>query len=439
MLSFASKIFRSTVALRVPKTNLVPVLRDRFSLGRPGHDRVLACNALGSYGTFTFLRSVWSSVVTASAFGKHEASCAMENTIEKDLKAQLAAFQARVIAQGDKVRSLKKANANRTTIDQEVAVLLELRKSLTLCEAKAESLKPLYTRCRSQLENLAKRRSFFFPSFEIYGGVAGLFDFGPPGCALKAELEAFWRRFFVLQEDMLEISATCLTPHMVLQTSGHVDRFSDLMTCDTVTGDCFRADKLVEDFAASRLASKKLLPDEVERYEMLQRNAAALSAAELAELFTSERILAPVTGNPLEYPFPFNLMFRTRLGPKEDVNDSGKAYLRPETAQGLFVNFRRLLEYNGGKMPFAVAQLGLGFRNEIAPRNALLRVREFPMAEIEYFVDPQNKSHAKFFTVEHIKLPLFPKKRQLTDGQLELNLTLREAVHQGIIANETLA
>lgn len=363
-----------------------------------------------------------------------------EPEAEKDFTNELAACRARVSAQGDKVRNLKKTNTEPAVLDAEVALLIELRKKLMLREAEVESLKPLYTRCRAQLENLAKRRSFFFPSFEIYGGVAGLFDFGPPGCALKAELEAFWRRFFVLEEDMLEISGTCLTPHAVLKTSGHVDRFCDLMTCDTVSGECYRADKLVEDFVASRLANKDALTAaQVEYYECLERRAGALSAEQLAEVFDKEKITAPITGNPLGYPFPFNLMFKTRLGPKEDETDIGKAYLRPETAQGIFVNFRRFLEYNGGKMPFAVAQRGLGFRNEIAPRNALLRVREFPMAEIEYFVDPQDKSHPKFQSVQHIKLPLFPRERQLTDGQLEINLTLREAVNTKIIANESLA
>jgi glycyl-tRNA synthetase len=112
----------------------------------------------------------------------------------------------------------------------------------------------------------------------------------------------------------------------------------------------------------------------------------------LEEAITKYQITSPETGNKLSKPFPFNLMFETQIGP------SGKqiGYMRPETAQGIFVNFKKLLEYNGGKMPFAAAQIGLAFRNEISPRSGLIRVREFLMAEIEHFVNPENKNHSKF-------------------------------------------
>ena len=117
-----------------------------------------------------------------------------------------------------------------------------------------------------------------------------------------------------------------------------------------------------------------------------------MSRDELMEAFTSLSIVSPSSQGPLSPPFPFNLMFETQIGP------TGKfiGYLRPETAQGIFVNYRRLLEFNNGKMPFACAQVGLAFRNEIAPRQGLLRVREFTLAEIEHFVQPNNKQHPKF-------------------------------------------
>lgn len=111
----------------------------------------------------------------------------------------------------------------------------------------------------------------------------------------------------------------------------------------------------------------------------------------------------PDTGNSLSNATPFNLMFENSIGPSGYM----KGYLRPETAQGIFINFRRLIEFNNGKMPFAAAQVGMGFRNEISPRQGLLRVREFTMAEIEHFIDPLNKNHPKFQTVAHMKLPLF--------------------------------
>ncbi len=132
-------------------------------------------------------------------------------------------------------------------------------------------------------------------------------------------------------------------------------------------------------------------------------------------------------------PFPFNLMFKTTIGPE----GTSVGYLRPETAQGMFVNFRRLLEYNQQKMPFAAAQIGLGFRNEIAPRNGLLRVREFCMAEIEHFLDPLEKNHPKFGLIADKSLVLFPQEAQLGTGRV-VNMTVGEAVRAGIIDNETL-
>eukprot|EP00922_Rhytidocystis_sp_ex-Travisia-forbesii_P071282 GHVS01106394.1.p1 GENE.GHVS01106394.1~~GHVS01106394.1.p1 ORF type:complete len:645 (-),score=88.21 GHVS01106394.1:2511-4445(-) len=314
------------------------------------------------------------------------------------------------------------------------------------------SAQPLYLRCRSQLENLLRRRFFIAPSFEIYGGVSGLFDYGPPGCALKAEVEALWRQHFVLAENMLEISGPCLTPYSVLKTSGHVDRFTDLMTKDPVTHECFRADKLLEE-AIDRIlepTDKKQAPpseDKRKELELMRRHADAMTADELTAAFEQLDIRSP-DGNVFSKPFPFNLMFGTKIGPKqaEDETQSkteataGAAFLRPETAQGIFVNFRRLLDCNGGKMPFAAAQIGLGFRNEIAPRNGLLRVREFQMAEIEHFVHPGSKGHPKFAQVQDMCLPLFSRKQQsLPGGQVEHNIPLFTAVASEMIANETLA
>lgn len=137
--------------------------------------------------------------------------------------------------------------------------------------------------------------------------------------------------------------------------------------------------------------------------------------------------------NDLTKPFPFNLMFKTTIGP--EGNSVG--YLRPETAQGLFVNFRRLLDYNLQRMPFAASQIGLGFRNEISPRNGLLRVREFCMAEIEHFVNPKEKTHPKFSRVASKVLVLFPATAQLETGRT-VNMSIGEAVATGVVNNETL-
>ncbi|CUV07647.1 unnamed protein product [Cryptosporidium hominis] len=298
---------------------------------------------------------------------------------------------------------------------------------------------------REALENLLKRRFFIAPSFEIYGGVAGLFDYGPPGCALKSEVESFWRRHFVLAEDMLEISATCLTPYNPLKASGHVDRFTDSMITDIKTNEYYRADKVLEEYVENRLKEKSSNPpkseEEKNELETLGIKAGSMSIDEIKESLNKYQIKPP-SGGEWSEPYPFNLMFRTKIGPKEveGKNDS-VGFMRPETAQGIFVNFKRLYEYNGKKLPFSVAQIGLGFRNEIAPRNGLLRVREFQMAEIEHFIHPDRKDHPKFDDVAFKCLPLYSSKTQLNNGEIERNITLKEAVHgeEKIINNETLA
>lgn len=152
--------------------------------------------------------------------------------------------------------------------------------------------------------------------------------------------------------------------------------------------------------------------------EHIRLQADSYSADELDELFAKYEVTALATGNPLTHPFPFNLMFSTQIGPEGTL----QGFLRPETAQGMFMNYRRLLDYNGRKFPFAAAQVGTGFRNEISPRAGLLRVREFPMAEIEHFCNPKDKKHPKFAKVAHLVLPLFSRDHQQGDGKL-LNIT----------------
>jgi glycyl-tRNA synthetase len=156
---------------------------------------------------------------------------------------------------------------------------------------------------------------------------------------------------------------------------------------------------------------------------------------ELNEVLKIYKIKSPDTGNDLSEVSKFNLMFDTQIGP----TGGNRGYLRPETAQGHFVNFRKLLEFNGGKIPFASASIGLGFRNEISPRSGLLRVREFTMAEIEHYVDPSNKSHKNFHQIKNMKLPLWNKYNQKNHLGVVNDVTLEEAVNNKTIDNETLA
>jgi glycyl-tRNA synthetase len=156
---------------------------------------------------------------------------------------------------------------------------------------------------------------------------------------------------------------------------------------------------------------------------------------ELGELIKKYNIVNPGTGTPLEPPVSFNLMFSTSIGPSSNL----PGYLRPETAQGQFLNFSKLLEYNNAKMPFASASIGKSFRNEISPKSGLLRVREFLMAEIEHFVDPQLKDHPRFSEVsDEVSLHFLPKEVQQSGKTHLTTKTVGEAVKEGMVDNQTL-
>ena len=300
-------------------------------------------------------------------------------------------------------------------------------------EMSEADLQKWFSSKRSSIEELLRHRFFFKPSFEIYGGVSGLYDYGPPGCALKRELEELWRRHFILEEDMLELCATNLTPEVVLEASGHVEKFSDFMVLDCVTDRCYRADKyLIE--SMEKIIKKADTAEEV-RQECLriQSKADTYDKDQLHAIFQRFEIKSE-EGNALSYPEPFNLMFSTTIGP----TGKHRGFLRPETAQGIFVNFKNLYDFNRNRLPFATAQIGLGFRNEISPRDGLLRVREFTMAEIEHFVNPSAKDHPKFASVASLVLPLYSQGQQEILGG-NLLMPVAEAVSGGVINNQTLA
>lgn len=351
------------------------------------------------------------------------------------LQDELDALNAKVTKQGARVRELKKASSSNV---DEIASAVEALKALKIdadaLRKKKEALDPTAQFNRRVFDELTLRKMFIVPSFEIHGGVKGLFDLGPPACGLKAAMIDVWRKHFVLAESMLEMECTCLTPEVVLKTSGHVERFTDLMVKDPVSGECFRADKLLEDAIDELIEANPDMPtEEREGHLRIQIQADAFSPAELDEQLTKYGCKAP-SGELYGPSFPFNLMFKTSIGPE----GTAVGYLRPETAQGLFVNFRRLLDANAQKMPFAAAQIGLGFRNEIAPRSGLLRVREFCMGEIEHFVNPEDKSHPNFPSVASKELVLFGRDDQLGTGKTK-TVSAGEAVSTGIINNETLA
>ncbi|MCL7025160.1 hypothetical protein MKW94_008477 [Papaver nudicaule] len=288
---------------------------------------------------------------------------------------------------------------------------------------------------RKRLLNTLDARYFIKPSFKIYGAVAGLNDYGPPGCAVKQNVLAFWRKHFVLEENMLEVDCPCITPAVVFKASGHVDKFTDFMVKDEITGECHRADHLLKDFCTTKLEKDiaTLSEEKVQEYKDVLATLDGISLEELGLKIKEYGILAQTTNNPLSAPYPFNLMFQTSIGPSSMT----PGYMRPETAQGIFVNFKDLYYYNGNKLPFAAAQVGQAFRNEISPRQGLLRVREFTLAEIEHFVDPEDKSHPKFSEVADLEFWMFPRNEQLTRMDA-VKVRLGDAVTNGAVNNETL-
>jgi glycyl-tRNA synthetase len=215
-----------------------------------------------------------------------------------------------------------------------------------------------------KITSLCKRRGFVFPGSELYGGLRGTWDFGPLGVALNNNIKREWWKFFVdSREDMYGLDASIIMNSQVWEASGHTGAgFSDPLVEDTKTGERYRADHLLKEHGI---------------------DAEGLSVEEISALIREHNLQSP-KGNPLSEARQFNLMFESRVG--ATAGEEGKVYLRPETAQGIFVNFKNVVDTLSPKMPFGIAQIGKAFRNEIAPREWLFRVREFEQMEIEYFV-----------------------------------------------------
>jgi glycyl-tRNA synthetase len=224
----------------------------------------------------------------------------------------------------------------------------------------------------TQLEDivsLAKRRGFIYQGSEIYGGLAGTWDYGPLGVQLKRNISNLWWKMFVEdREDMYGIDAAILMNQKVWQASGHTGAgFADPLVEDLKTKKRYRADHLLEENGVD--------------------NPEALTHEQMNEVIREKGIKSP-EGNDLSEVRVFNLMFETNVGPIQD--EKSKAYLRPENAQAMFVNYKNVIDTFYPDLPFGIAQIGRAFRNEISPREFIFRVREFDLMEFEYFIHPDD-------------------------------------------------
>jgi len=218
-----------------------------------------------------------------------------------------------------------------------------------------------------EIVSLCKRRSFIFAGSEVYGGLSGTWDYGPLGLLLKRNVEnSFWQTFVDSRTDMYGVDAAIIMNPKVWEASGHVATFADPLIEDTVNNKRHRLDHLLEDAGV---------------------DVKGLGLEKMQALVKEKGIKSP-DGNPLGEARMFNMMFTTHVGPLTD--DASIAYLRPETAQGIFTNYKNIVDTIYPDLPFGIAQVGKAFRNEISPRDFVFRSREFNQMEIEYFCDPKD-------------------------------------------------
>jgi|TARA_B110000914_G_scaffold61856_1_gene53800 glycyl-tRNA synthetase len=264
----------------------------------------------------------------------------------------------------------------------------------------------------SRLERLSgvlKRRGVLLPAFEIHGGAKGLYDFGPVGGRLRNRVNQTWLNHWLSLGNIVEISCPTVTPYAVLEASGHVGEFSDFMTVCGSCEEASRADTLLESFHSN---PDSLTKDELQSLlDQSQPPCPACQGIEWSEITAQ------------------NLMFNTTIG----AGSSGRpGFLRPETAQGMFTSFSALYRHNRERLPFGAIQVGKGYRNEISPRQGMIRLREFNMAELEYFINPHEEPGHDFTPWSEQMITL------IADGQGEIQMSFKDAVEQNIIRHATV-
>lgn len=260
-----------------------------------------------------------------------------------------------------------------------------------------------------RLTGVLRQRGVILPAFEIHGGAAGLFDFGPIGGRMRNKVNQAWIEHWLSLGNIVELACPTVTPYRVLEASGHVGEFSDFLTSCKSCEEASRADTLLE---------------------TAHPNPDSLSREALEELLFAAQPQCPSCGGQeWSEVTAQNLMFNTTIG----AGKSGRhAFLRPETAQGMFTNYPSLFRHFRQRLPFGAIQVGKGYRNEISPRQGMIRLREFNMAELEYFIDPENELSHEFSPWVETGV------RLVADGKGETNMTIPAALDAGIIRHQTV-
>ncbi|EPA05790.1 glycine--tRNA ligase [Candidatus Nitrosarchaeum limnium] len=257
---------------------------------------------------------------------------------------------------------------------------------------------------------LALERGFYFPSCEVYADAqAGFWEYGPSGVSLKNKFLELWRRELIRRDGMMEIDGSQIMSKSVFEASGHLGNFADPIIKCTKCKSTFRADRIIAEI------SKVEIPESAD-------------LSEFDNAILQNNIKCPKCKGDFESAKKFNMMFKVGIGPEEE-----EAYLRPETCQSIFVDFPRLYKTMRGKLPLGIAQVGKSFRNEISPRQSLLRLREFYQAEIEIFCNPTKLDDIEKFTeIENTII------RVQTDSEI-VAMTCKKAVESGVVPNKFVA
>ena len=265
------------------------------------------------------------------------------------------------------------------------------------------------------INELSRRRGFYWNSYEIYGGAGGFVTYGPLGTRLKQNIENKIRELFVKQTGVLEMESSVITPGKVFEASGHVDHFKEPMVECVKCNKRFRADHLLEEYAKiSSVQAEKMTLDEV--MASIEKN----------------NITCPDCGGGFKAPQQFLTMFVTTIGPYSGATGYG----RPEAAQGIFVEFSRLYSAAREKLPFGVIQIGHALRNEISPRQGLIRLREFTICDLEFFFDPEEPCCHLLKEVENEILPIVLCEKRERECEDITKFTVREALDKKVVRSE---